>query len=271
MSIPNSFKGAAKRIEDIDLPRVGHRIGVSEDAVHAVLDVESSGSGFDKQGRPKMLFEPHIFYRELGKGAARDRAVAAGLARPKWKRDYPKDSYPRLVKAMGIDRIAALRSASWGLGQIMGFNHLLAGYHSVEAMVLAFMDDEDEHLEAMIAFIVSTGLDDELRALEAAQTREERVAAARAFARGYNGSGYAQNNYHTRIADRFEWWRGKPNTQWNPADAEREEAASNPDFDMRQPDDPGAPSPAPKSGWAKLAEIIITALKALGLLLTRRN
>jgi hypothetical protein len=36
-------------------------------------------------------------------------------------------SYPRLAQAIAIDRPAALRSASWGLGQIMGFNHELAG------------------------------------------------------------------------------------------------------------------------------------------------
>jgi hypothetical protein len=35
------FKGAAKRIEDVDLPRIGHMIGVGEDKIHAVLDVES--------------------------------------------------------------------------------------------------------------------------------------------------------------------------------------------------------------------------------------
>lgn len=31
-----------------------------------------------------MLFEPHVFYRLLGKGAKRDAAVSAGLAYPKW-------------------------------------------------------------------------------------------------------------------------------------------------------------------------------------------
>jgi hypothetical protein len=100
-----NFKGAAKRIEDIDLPLIGREIGVGEDEIHAVLDVESAGSGFDKQGRPKMLFEPHIFWRELGPGAKRDKAAAAGLAYPKWKRNYPPDSYPRLAKAMAIDRL----------------------------------------------------------------------------------------------------------------------------------------------------------------------
>lgn len=196
-----SFVGKAKRLDDIDLPRIAKAIGVGEDELHAVLDVETSGTGFDSKGRPRMLFEPHIFYRELGPGSKRDRAVREGLAYPKWKRGYPKDSYPRLERAMEIDDRAALRSASWGLGQIMGFNHSLAGYDSAEAMVLDFLDDEETHLEAMVTFIESAGLDDELRRHD-----------WRGFARGYNGSGYEKNGYHTKLAIRYAWWAKKADT-----------------------------------------------------------
>ncbi len=65
----------------IDLPRVGHQIGVGEDEIHAFMDVEASGSGFDDRGRPKMLFEPRVFYRNL-RGPKRDQAVKEGLAYP---------------------------------------------------------------------------------------------------------------------------------------------------------------------------------------------
>ena len=115
-----NFKGKAKRLDDIDLPRIGDRIGVGEDEIHAVLDVEARGNGFDAQGRPAMLFEPHVFYRNLS-GAAQDRAVRECLAYPKWKRgSYPSDSYPRLERAMKINTEAAQRASSWGLGQILG-------------------------------------------------------------------------------------------------------------------------------------------------------
>lgn len=124
------FKGKAKRIDDEDLPRVGATIGVGEDEIHAVLDVEARGSGFDRQGRPKMLFEPHIFHRML-KGEEREKAINLALAYPRWKRSYPKDSYPRLKEAMKINPEAALKSASWGLGQVMGFNHGAAGFSTV--------------------------------------------------------------------------------------------------------------------------------------------
>lgn len=40
-----SFKGRAKRLDDVDLPRIGHQIGVGEDEIHAFMDVEAAGSG----------------------------------------------------------------------------------------------------------------------------------------------------------------------------------------------------------------------------------
>lgn len=207
------FRGAAKRLEDIDLPRSAATIGVGEDELHAVIDVETgNGKGFDGRGRPKMLFEPHIFYRELP-SAKRAEAIAAGRAYPKWRRNYPSDSYPRLVKAMAIEPAAALRSCSWGLGQLMGFNHKLAGYDTVEAMVRDFMRDEDTHLAAMVAFIVSAGLDDELR-------RHDWTG----FARGYNGAGYAANRYHLKLASAYAKWAKLKDTPWTPAMAENDNA-----------------------------------------------
>jgi len=50
------------------LAMVGRRIGTGEDEIRAVLAVGPAGGGFDKLGRPRMLFEPHVFYRELGPG-----------------------------------------------------------------------------------------------------------------------------------------------------------------------------------------------------------
>ncbi len=201
------WKGNAKRIEDIDLPRVGAMIGVGEDEIHAVLDVESAGSGFDSKGRVKMLFEPHVFWRLLGPGEKRDRAVSAGLAYSRWKPGaYPRDSYPRLIQAMKIDPELALQSASWGLGQIMGFNFKAAGYPSAAAMVTQFADDEDEHLEAMIRFIKANGLDDELRRHDWA-----------GFARGYNGPGFSKNGYDRKLKAAFDKWQKIKDTPWTPA------------------------------------------------------
>lgn len=198
-----TFNGRAERLTDVDLPRIGDLIGVGEDEIHAVLDVESRGSGFDSRGRPVMLFEPHIFYRQLGSGPKRDAAVKSGLAYPSWRRDYPSDSYPRLVQAMVLNEEQALRSASWGLGQIMGFNCSLCGYRSAKEMVQDFMNSEAAQLEAVVRFIISAGLDDELR-----------VHDWRGFARGYNGAGYAANDYHNKLARAYAKWAAIKDTEW---------------------------------------------------------
>lgn len=205
------FKGKAIRLNDYDLPRIGNLIGVGEDEIHAVMEVESRGSGFDKQGRPAALYEPHIAYK-YSSGETRTRLVSAGLAYPvQGQARYPADSYDRIQRAYAIDPTIALLSTSWGLGQVMGFNHKLAGYTSVKSMVLSFMDSEAAQLEAMIAFIQSAKLDDELRRHDWA-----------AFAKGYNGSGYAKNKYDTRLAAAFKKWQGIKDTPWRPNDAVQE-------------------------------------------------
>lgn len=213
------FKGPAKKIEDIDLPRIAHAIGVGEDEVHMLIDVEAAGSGFDSQGRPKMLFEPHVFYRELGAGTKREQAVKQGLAYAKWgAKPYPKDSYPRLIEAMKIDEAAALRSASWGASQVLGDNFKMAGFSSVQEMVDAMCEDEDNHIEAMIEFVKSSGIDDDLRRL-AALKRPTTAADCAPIARVYNGPGYAEHNYHGRMATAHNKWKKIKDTPWSPESA----------------------------------------------------
>lgn len=199
------FKGAARRLGDLDLPYIGSAIGVDEDEVHAVLDVEAAGSGFDSAGRPKMLFEPHHFWKHLGPGPKRDTAASLGLAYPTWKPGaYPRDSYPRLAKALEINETAALKSCSWGLGQILGSNHIAAGYATPQLMVERFCESEAEQLSAMIRFIKANKLDDDLR-------RHDWTG----FARGYNGPQYAVHNYHGKLAAAYAKWARIKDTPWD--------------------------------------------------------
>jgi hypothetical protein len=77
--------------------------------------VESARSGFESQGRPKTLFEPHVFYRNRS-GSKRTAAANAGLAYRKWgEKTYPKDSYPRLI-FIAIDEMAAAQA---GVGKMI--------------------------------------------------------------------------------------------------------------------------------------------------------
>lgn len=234
----NGFRGAARRIDDVDLPRIGHRIGVGEDEIHAFMEVEASGSGFDAKGRPKMLFEPHVFYRNLS-GAKRDEAVRQKLAYAKWRSgNYPSDSYPRLVAAMAIDETAALKAASWGLGQVLGENHALVGYATPQAMVLAFMEDEETHLEAMVAFLIARKIDDDLRA-----HRWSKVAEI------YNGPGYRTHNYDGRMAAAFAKWKRIKDTPWSPGDVDPAPVAP-----------PAEPGPVDRAAMIREGQMLLIAL-----------
>lgn len=215
------FKGAAKKLDDIDLPREGHEIGVGEDILHGFIDCESRGKGFDSSGRPIILFEPHVFYRCLPT-AKRAKAVAAGLAYKEWKAGaYGKEStqYPKLIRAMVVDETAALKACSWGMFQVLGENHKMIGFDTPQAMVFAMMEDEENHLRACVDFIRAAGIDDDLRRLDAIlKTRPVTAAECAPAVRVYNGPGYAKNGYHTKMAASLNKWRKIKDTPFSPAE-----------------------------------------------------
>lgn len=192
-AIPADYKGRAIRLDDADIARAAADLGCEVAAVRAVLAVEAGGSGFLADGRPKILFEAHLFSRETGR---RFDASNPRVSSPTWNRLLyagGAGEYPRLAEAAALDRKAALRSASWGLFQIIGSNHARCGYPTVDAFVVAMCDDEANHLQAFIAFCRAGALDKHLRSHDWA-----------AFARGYNGPSYAANRYDTKLAAAYD-------------------------------------------------------------------
>lgn len=189
-----NFVGTGRRLAQGDVGEAARAIGIETAVLLAFLEVEAAGRGFDSQSRPKMLFEPHVFWRNLA-GALRDRAAALGLAYKAWKRNYPADSYPRLSQAIGISREPAFRSGSYGLPQILGENHAAAGFASAEQMFGVMRQGEREQLLAMVALLKSWGLAKHLTGKDFSKSGSWEQAA-----RAYNGPGYATHGYHTKLA-----------------------------------------------------------------------
>ncbi len=54
------------RPDRADFMEAARELDVDVESVIAIQQVESSGSGFDKHGRPTILFERHYFYRLTG-------------------------------------------------------------------------------------------------------------------------------------------------------------------------------------------------------------
>lgn len=180
------FAGQALRLGAHAIETAATALGCDQATVRAVIDVESRG-GFDEYGRPKILFERHYFHRLTG---GRFSPAHPGVSAPRWG-GYGAQSaqYDRLARAILLDRPAALRSASWGMFQIMGDNYEIAGFDSIEGFVDAMTQSEGRHLEAFVAFVRSRRLDDAL-------VRRD----WQAFARGYNGPAFAANRYDEKLA-----------------------------------------------------------------------
>lgn len=165
----------------------------------AVVEVEASGKGFIGDV-PKILYEPHIMYRLLTKKnyiTIRNNLMKAhpNLCYPRWgtyKYGAESIQHSRLEIAAQFNRDTALESCSWGLGQVMGFHWKSLGYESLQAFINDMYESEAKQLEAMIRFIKVNGL---LLALK----NKDWVK----FARGYNGSGYAKNKYHIKLANAY--------------------------------------------------------------------
>lgn len=167
-------------------------LGCEPAAIRAVAEVESGGrTGFLPDGRPKILFESHVFSRLTNHRFDDEHPDISTL---KWTRNYVggKGEYGRLDRAIQLDRAAALKAASWGKFQILGLNFARAGFTSVEDFVEAQKISEQEHLKAFVQFIVSHDLGDELH-----DKRWED------FARIYNGSRYAENGYGQKIREAY--------------------------------------------------------------------
>lgn len=191
-----SWKGAAALLTDQDIAAEAQDLDVPEAALRAVLEIESAGRGFDDQGRPKILFERHVMWRNLVPDL-REQANRAGVAWSHWQPGkYPHGSdamYELLEQACEIDENAAMLACSWGLGQVLGENHKMLGYDDVTDMVLDAMKGEAHQMDQMTNFIRAANLLVPLRALD-----------WEGFAQGYNGPSYRTHGYHLKLERAYE-------------------------------------------------------------------
>ena len=184
-----------------DYIEISKEFGIEVAAVRAVVEIESAGSGFlikePPPARPKILFEAHIFYRETPKLVSK---IRPDLSSRSYNRSLYKGGsaeWQRLIDAMAFDPIPALRSASWGLGQVMGFNHKRVGCNSVEQMVVEAHQGESQQARHMITFCKT---DNQL--YTALRSRDWST-----FARIYNGPGYKKNRYDDKLAASYHRWK----------------------------------------------------------------
>lgn len=196
---------------------IANSLGVKESYIRAIAEVESNGTSFLPDGRMKILFERHKFYKYLseamGSSQAARASVASNLGVPSisgvgtltyaLSRRYSDIFNPlrapsyaggaaeweRLNKAMALWVDAAFMSASYGGYQIMGFNHKYCGYATAQDMAIDFACSENNQFIAVGKFI---------------KANPSMHAALKAgnwagFAAAYNGSSYKDYSYDTKL------------------------------------------------------------------------
>ena len=189
-----------KMLDQTAIEAAAALLGVEVAAIMAVNRIEAAGRGFLADGRIKILFERHIFYRELTKKHSTATADKWAAEAPHICNKAPGGykggtaEYPRFSRAFGIDADCAMKSCSWGAYQIMGFNHRQAGFKTVGEMVDALKTGENAQIMAFANFIKAD------KALHQALVKKDWPD----FARRYNGPDYRRNAYDTKLADAYQ-------------------------------------------------------------------
>jgi hypothetical protein len=186
----NTFtNGNAPAITNQELSGFASRLGCSVKQLAAVASVEAGGAGFDKKGRPKILFERHKFHKYTGgrwSVCAFSNPVGGG---------YNESSWDKLVGAIVTGAVdAAFMACSWGKFQVLGEYWDEFGFSSPFAFAHSTVASEAKHYELLCHYVEMTRLEDEIRALSTDAN------ACRAFAKGYNGGGYEKFDYHNKLA-----------------------------------------------------------------------
>lgn len=197
-------------VNDADIAKIANAYGFEYAMVKAFVEVESNGFGFLTNTRATILFERHKFYKEV-----KERFGVAHAEQ--LKRDHPdicntqpggylgkEGEWRRLEKAMKLSQVngeyvdLAIKSASWGMGQIMGFNYAKMGYKTVYEMFSAAMKSEYTQIDMMMRFCSS-----EPGIVKAMKNKDFPT-----LAKLYNGPNYKVNNYDTKLKNAYEKYKG---------------------------------------------------------------
>lgn len=182
------------KVQRDDILIAAARIDVPAAQIKALSDVESPKGGFNPDGTPKILFERHKFWQALTKIdwiTKRNEMYLKypDICNPSAGGYNDRPQYEKLEIAATLNWDAAHESASWGFGQVMGFNWKSLGYDSVRDFVTKMYESEGNQLDAVCRYINVSNLDGALRRKD-----------WQAFALGYNGKKYRINRYDTKMA-----------------------------------------------------------------------
>lgn len=178
----------AAAVTENDIVAFARRLGCTPKQIRAVATVESGGAAFDSQGRPKILYERHLFHR-LTAG----KYSVSPFSNPAYG-GYGEDSWIKLTYACGKNPSAAFSSCSWGRFQVLGSHWRKLGYASPFELAHSTVLSEAAHYELLVRYCEKFNLIQAIRALS------NNPETCRQFAELYNGPAYERNSYHRKLA-----------------------------------------------------------------------
>lgn len=181
--------GGIKNATFVDISK---KLGCETAAIKAIVATEVGIRGaYDSQGRPTILFERHIFSKLTGGKYDKSHPVISNPIQGGY--GYFSAQYTKLNEAEKLNREAALKSASWGVFQILGLNFKQAGFKNVRDFVKAMKISLVEQANAFVEYISN-----DARLLAALHQKNWSK-----FAKIYNGSAYRVNNYDGKMKNNY--------------------------------------------------------------------
>lgn len=166
--------------------------------IRAVAKVESAGAGWFNDGRPKILYERHKFWKYNDDKTAPKSLFFNYPDGGNYTADADKnnlnDSYDKLLKACEYDPQAAFMSVSMGMFQVMGFHYYNMGFATPWEMLYACTHYEREQYRLLVNYILMNNLQKAFLAIS------PNPDTCRPLALGYNGKTYVKFNYHGKLA-----------------------------------------------------------------------
>ena len=182
-------------ITEADILALSKSLVLELATIKAVIEVESSGAWVQKDGKPIIRFESHIFSSLTNHLYDNDYPnISSKKYNPSLNFSTSEKEYSRLDIAKDLNETAALKSASYGAFQIMGFNHALVGFKTVQDFFEAMFSPK-EQLKAFGQFLIKNSL-----------VKTLRIKDWKGFAYSYNGSSYHLHKppYDVRLANAYQ-------------------------------------------------------------------
>jgi hypothetical protein len=174
--------------EGIDIAPLAAEIGISPVFLEAILRVESAGDP------TAIRFEPHLFNRYMQRAGRTERVPFTPAPGRVFSLTPSETGTEAFYRAFDIDKRAAIKSTSWGSGQVLGSRLLEIESDPDKAIEMFFNAPKEMSYNLMVAWFKKNP-----GAIKAANDLD-----FAGFAKIYNGPLFWQGKYDQKIKSAYE-------------------------------------------------------------------